>query len=161
MDTDWDVRPRARQDIDEIADSIAQDNRAAGRRFYTAAQQSFRQLADMPGMGRELGVSKLISVRLDDVAAERDESGRRSSTSCISGSVVWGCGGPGIAIPGPLPRVMPQYYAPTRAPGGPGAGKVNGAPSISFHCFFWSSVSSAAIFSSVCLRSVIIFSRIA
>jgi toxin ParE1/3/4 len=46
------VRPRARRDIDEIADFIAQDSVAVGRRFYDAAQDSFRQLAAMPGMGR-------------------------------------------------------------------------------------------------------------
>jgi toxin ParE1/3/4 len=46
------VRPQARRDIDEIADFIAQDSVAAGRRFYDSAQQAFRDLVATPGMGR-------------------------------------------------------------------------------------------------------------
>ena len=45
------VRPRARRDIDDIADYLARQRTDAGRRFYDAAQRTFRRLASMPLVG--------------------------------------------------------------------------------------------------------------
>jgi toxin ParE1/3/4 len=59
------VRPRARRDLNEIADYISQDSVEAGRRFYAAAQEAFQQLVDMPGIGRvrEVQNPQMIGVR--------------------------------------------------------------------------------------------------
>ena len=44
-------QPQARRDIMRIADYIAEDSLDASDRFLDAAEESMRQLADMPGMG--------------------------------------------------------------------------------------------------------------
>jgi toxin ParE1/3/4 len=46
-----DVHPRARRDLNELANYLGHRSREAGRRFYDAAQQAFWQLACMPGLG--------------------------------------------------------------------------------------------------------------
>lgn len=45
------VHPRARADLDNIADFIATGSIDAALRFYDAARRAFRLLADMPGLG--------------------------------------------------------------------------------------------------------------
>ena len=45
-------RPRAIQDIVEIATFIARDSLAASDRFVAATERTFAQLSLMPGMGR-------------------------------------------------------------------------------------------------------------
>ena len=45
------VRPRADWDVDEQVEHIEASNPAAARRFLAAVQDSFRRLADMPGLG--------------------------------------------------------------------------------------------------------------
>jgi len=59
------IRSRARRDLDDIADYLARESANLGRRFYTAAQQTFRQLAGMPGMGspREFDNPLMTGVR--------------------------------------------------------------------------------------------------
>lgn len=44
-------QPAAEADLDEIADYIAEDNIKAAVRFYDAAFEACRRLAEMPGMG--------------------------------------------------------------------------------------------------------------
>ena len=45
-------RPRAKRELAEQASFIAQSNPDAAFRFLVAAEKTFRQLAEMPGMGR-------------------------------------------------------------------------------------------------------------
>ena len=47
------LHPRAAQDLEAQADFIARDSLAAAIRFAQAVQEAFRQLAQMPQMGRE------------------------------------------------------------------------------------------------------------
>jgi toxin ParE1/3/4 len=45
------VHLRAKQDVDEIADTIAEDNPDAALRFFLAARDAFGRLAEFPGTG--------------------------------------------------------------------------------------------------------------
>ena len=45
------VHDRAKSDLDDIADYIADDSIDAALRFYQAAQEAFNRLADFPGAG--------------------------------------------------------------------------------------------------------------
>jgi plasmid stabilization system protein ParE len=45
------VHDRAKTDLDNIADYIADDSIDAALRFYQAAREAFNRLADFPGSG--------------------------------------------------------------------------------------------------------------
>jgi plasmid stabilization system protein ParE len=45
------MRPRAKRDLLELADFIAQDSLNAAARFLDAAEAAFHMLASMPEMG--------------------------------------------------------------------------------------------------------------
>lgn len=53
------------RDLDEHAEYIAQDNLDAAIRFLEAAEETFRQIAEMPGMGspQEHKHPQLVGVR--------------------------------------------------------------------------------------------------
>jgi toxin ParE1/3/4 len=46
-------RPAALADLEESGSFIGRDSLAAELRFYEAAESTFKQLAQMPGLGRE------------------------------------------------------------------------------------------------------------
>ena len=46
------IRPQARQDLIDHFVFIAQDNLDAAQRFLKEAEQAFRELTDMPALGR-------------------------------------------------------------------------------------------------------------
>ncbi len=52
-----DKRPRAKRDLDEQAFFLEQNTPGAGFRFFAAAEATFEQLVEMPGMGRRREVS--------------------------------------------------------------------------------------------------------
>jgi toxin ParE1/3/4 len=52
------VHPRIRPELREIWEHIAKDNPAAADRVVDAAEQTFRMLADHPGMGRPRSFSR-------------------------------------------------------------------------------------------------------
>ena len=60
------IRPRAKQDIVEQAEHIAEDNPDAAGRFIDALENAFAALADMPEMGapRDLDNPALLRVRM-------------------------------------------------------------------------------------------------
>lgn len=57
-------RPLVIHDLIELATYIAEDNLDASDRFLTAAEQTFKQLAKMPGMGK---LSQFSNPNLTDV----------------------------------------------------------------------------------------------
>lgn len=58
-------RPQVIRDLIELATYIAEDNLDASDRFLTAAEETFKQLAKMPGMGKltDLSNPNLAGVR--------------------------------------------------------------------------------------------------
>jgi len=52
-----DKRPQAEQDLDDQAFFIEQNTPGVGFRFLAAAEATFEQLAEMPGIGRQRKVS--------------------------------------------------------------------------------------------------------
>jgi toxin ParE1/3/4 len=50
-------RPAALQDLQDLAVFIGQRNPRAAQRFLDAAEETFQQLADMPGMGSPTAVA--------------------------------------------------------------------------------------------------------
>ena len=45
------ITPKANQDLDDIYQFIAQNNRDTALKFFDAARQTFNQLAQNPGRG--------------------------------------------------------------------------------------------------------------
>ena len=55
------IRPKAQGDLDETADYIGRENPDAALRFLTAAEATFKQLLDTPGLGR---IREYLDLRL-------------------------------------------------------------------------------------------------
>lgn len=58
-------RPQVIRDLIELATYIAEDDLEASERFLTAAEQTFKQLGNLPGMGKisQFSDPKLVDVR--------------------------------------------------------------------------------------------------
>jgi toxin ParE1/3/4 len=58
------IRPQASQELDDLAEHLAQSSVAAARRLLEAAEQTFPKLAQMPGIGSPC---QLLNPRLQDL----------------------------------------------------------------------------------------------